>query len=48
MDKSEIMVKFQEMLKKRFPNRPVPISKDIKDIEPRVYNDTRFERWRKK
>lgn len=48
MDKSEIMANFREMLERRFPNRPTPISKDVKDIEPKVYNDSKFENWREK
>ena len=48
MEKSDVMAKFEEMLAKRFPNRPIPISKNVPDPQPKIYNDSRFDKWRKK
>ncbi|MBQ4518812.1 MAG: hypothetical protein II997_09565 [Clostridia bacterium] len=47
MDKLKILVDFESFLKKRFPGRDKPIIRDVEVLQPKSFNDHRFNEWRK-
>lgn len=48
MDKLKILADFESFLKNRFPGRDTPITRDIKPLQPKSFNDHRFNEWRKR
>ncbi len=47
MEKSELMIKFEEKFKKIFPGSIKPVNKEISELHVPVYKDEKFGIWRK-
>jgi len=47
MDKLKVLADFESFLKKCFPNRPKPMTREVEVLQPKNFNDYRFNAWRK-
>lgn len=48
MENTDLIVKFEERLKKLFPKNTKPINKEIRELKTPKFQDALFESWRKK